>query len=421
MSSVSPVAGEPLRTPGNHPGLDAAPGMPLSHVAHHFDTAQQQYDASKLGMWLFLATEVLLFAGLFCVYAVFRSAHPEVFRYGAQFIDARWGAINTIVLICSSFTMAMAVRSAQLRKPRQVMSFLLLTFAGGIGFLGIKYIEYLHKLEEGLLYGTRYYEKPDWVRASETLERARAVLLAPIETPEIVLLPGDAERGLPIWAGTCASCHGSRGEGLKGSGLAVGGTAFVTERTDEELLAFILAGRSVDAPNNTTGVAMPPRGGNPLSTDQDLLDAIAYMRTLEPVDAATADGESSNEAATQVVPVDLPRSWIPAGSPGPPGFVRTAQEESPGDHDEHRAFPHHSVDPQRPPVAHAFFGIYFALTGLHGLHVVAGLGVIAWLIVRTSKGHFSSGYYTPVDLGGLYWHLVDLIWIFLFPLLYLID
>jgi len=70
---------------------------------------------------------------------------------------------------------------------------------------------------------------------------------------------------------------------------------------------------------------------------------------------------------------------------------------------------------------HIFFGLYFAMTGLHGLHVMIGMGLIAWLIYRTRKGHFSSAYYTPVEMTGLFWHLVDLIWIFLFPLFYLIG
>ena len=87
------------------------------YLAHHWDTPQQQFEAGKLGMWLFLATEVLLFGGLFCAYAVFRHNYPEIFAYGSQFLDTRWGAINTVVLIVSSLTMATAVSAAQLDKP----------------------------------------------------------------------------------------------------------------------------------------------------------------------------------------------------------------------------------------------------------------------------------------------------------------
>jgi cytochrome c oxidase subunit 3 len=67
-----------------------------------------------------------------------------------------------------------------------------------------------------------------------------------------------------------------------------------------------------------------------------------------------------------------------------------------------------------------FFAVYFTMTGLHGIHVIAGMIVLALMLVRATKGEFGPTYFTPVDLAGLYWHLVDLIWIFLFPLLYLI-
>jgi cytochrome c oxidase subunit 3 len=70
---------------------------------------------------------------------------------------------------------------------------------------------------------------------------------------------------------------------------------------------------------------------------------------------------------------------------------------------------------------HIFFSIYFAMTGLHGIHVLIGIGVILWLMTKARKGSYHSGYYTPIEVTGLYWHLVDLIWIFLFPLFYLIG
>ena len=74
-----------------------------------------------------------------------------------------------------------------------------------------------------------------------------------------------------------------------------------------------------------------------------------------------------------------------------------------------------------PKAIRTYFSIYFCMTGLHGAHVLIGMAVIAWLLWRANRGDFSAEYFTPVDLGGLYWHLVDLIWIYLFPLLYLIG
>ncbi|HSO22524.1 MAG TPA: hypothetical protein VLT81_06430, partial [Chondromyces sp.] len=87
-------------------------------VDHHFQNADQQYQSAKLGMWLFLATEILFFGGLFCAYAVYRANHPEIFVFGHHFLDKNLGALNTVILICSSFTIAWAVRAAQLRQMK---------------------------------------------------------------------------------------------------------------------------------------------------------------------------------------------------------------------------------------------------------------------------------------------------------------
>jgi cytochrome c oxidase subunit 3 len=118
----------------------------------------------------------------------------------------------------------------------------------------------------------------------------------------------------------------------------------------------------------------------------------------------------------------IPVSIIPPAPPGPPGlapaFLKRAPIEAP--QAARTTFPHHALDPERPINAHLFFGLYFCMTGLHGLHVLAGMGIIAWLAWRAIRREFGPDYYTPVDLGGLYWHIVDMIWIFLFPLLYLI-
>ena len=91
-----------------------------AHLQHHFDTPLQQFDSAKLGMWLFLATEILLFGGLFVAYAIYRANHPEIFSWAHHLLDTKLGAINTVVLLTSSLTMAWGVRAAQLgqRKDR---------------------------------------------------------------------------------------------------------------------------------------------------------------------------------------------------------------------------------------------------------------------------------------------------------------
>jgi cytochrome c oxidase subunit 3 len=363
-------------------------------LQHHFDSAPQQFEAAKLGMWLFLATEVLLFGGLFCGYAVYRGNHPEVFSYGSRFLDTTWGAVNTVVLILSSVTMAVAVTAAQRDRRPLLVGCLALTLGGGAVFMGVKFVEYRHKVHDHLLPGLRFYEDPH--------RRAQAAALAALE-------PGDAARGRPVWDATCAACHGVSGEGVPGQGRDMRGSAFVAAADDAELLAFIKEGRKPFDPRNTTGLQMPPRGGNPFLGDQALLDAIALLRTFDVPAEAAAPGADAR----------TPRSSIPDAPAGPPGIDARALGESLEATDPRPLLP--SRDPARPPNAHLFFVFYFLMTGLHGLHVLAGMAVIAWLLGRAIAGHFGADYFTPVDLGGLYWHVVDLIWIFLFPLFYLIG
>ncbi len=107
------------------------------HLAHHFDTPQQQFESGKLGMWVFLATEILMFGGLFCAYSVYRANHPEIFEYAHHFLDRKWGAINTVVLLVSSFTMAWGVRAAQLGQKSLLVGLMAVTLLGGVAFMVI--------------------------------------------------------------------------------------------------------------------------------------------------------------------------------------------------------------------------------------------------------------------------------------------
>jgi len=299
-------------------------------LAHHWNTPQQQFEAGKLGMWLFLATEFLLFGGLFCAYAVFRFNNPEIFAYGSQFLDTTWGAINTVVLIASSLTMALAVSASQLGKTKALIVLLCVTFLGGLGFMCIKYVEYKHKFEDNIVWGTGFYETPEAGHGSSGAEQAAA-------------------------AGSSGATHDDG--------------AVATEEVIE---------------------VAPAAGGE---------DGFVMTRSAVVPAAAAPTGIALGALDAEIDAME--------GDSGEP-------------HDTGHPAVHHSVDPDRPPNAHIFFGIYFCMTGLHGIHVLAGMGMIAWLIVRSAKGHFGPAYFTPVDLGGLYWHVVDLIWIFLFPLLYLI-
>jgi cytochrome c oxidase subunit 3 len=205
-----------------------------------FDTEQQQKDASTLGMWVFLITEIMFFGGMFAAYTVYRFWYPEVFAIASTGLNATLGAANTCILLLSSFTMVMAVRAGQLGSQKALVWFLILTLLFGGAFLGVKAIEWKEKFDEHHI-------------------------------------PGQA--------------------------------------------AFHLEG------------------------------------------------------------------------------VPDAQQGH----------------------AQLFFSLYFAMTGLHALHMVIGAGILLVLIAQARRGRFGANYYTPVDVAGLYWHFVDIIWIFLFPLLYLID
>ncbi|MEX0686646.1 MAG: cytochrome c oxidase subunit 3 family protein [Balneolales bacterium] len=206
------------------------------HVLHHFVDSDQQFESSKLGMWIFLVTEILFFGGLFVAYIVYRALHPELFIMAAEQLDTTMGAINTAVLIASSLTIAMAIRAAQLNQKRNLIILLSSTIALAFTFMVIKYFEYTHKFDLGIYPGSYY----------------------------------------------------------------------TFEGIDHEL-------------------------------------------------------------------------------------------------------------------ASVFFSIYYMMTALHGIHVVIGIVFIGILVYKASKDKFSPEYYTPVEITALYWHLVDIIWIFLFPLLYLID
>lgn len=217
-------------------------------LQHHFDNPGQQEGAAKLGMWIFLATEILMFSGLFLAYFVIRSNYPEMVLEAHEKLNKVLGAVNTTVLIASSLTMALGVRAAQTGQRRQTRLYLLATLAFAATFMVVKYFEYTSKIEHGTLPGVLYHEHVHDLAAG---------------------VQGTLER----WFG---------------------------------------------------------------------------------------------------------------------GYQ-------------------------------LFYGIYFVMTGLHGLHVLVGMFLITWILLKNEKGAFSPAYFTPVENVGLYWHLVDLIWIFLFPLLYLVK
>ena len=220
-----------------------------SHPAlqHHFENLEQQREAGTLGMWVFLVTEIMFFGGMFFAYTLYRTKFPAAFASASNHLSLPLGTINTAVLIVSSFTMALAVYSAQRGKRRNQVAFLALTILLGLTFLGIKAVEYHDKYVDHLIPG-------------------RLIPGRPFDASGVHLLPGAAKQNVEM-----------------------------------------------------------------------------------------------------------------------------------------------------------FYWIYFAMTGMHAVHMIIGVGVLSVILFFAARGKYGPEYHNPVEISGLYWHFVDIIWIFLFPLLYLLG
>jgi cytochrome c oxidase subunit III len=226
------------------------------YLRHHFQTVEQQADATNFAMWIFLLTEVMFFGGLFTAYLIYRNWYFPAFVAGSHQLNVVWGTTNTVLLIASSFTVAMAIWCAETARKNGLVLYLTLTLVFGLCFLGIKGIEYREKIEKHHVPGFHY-----------------------------------------------------------------------------SLSSF-------------------------LDPDND---------------------EAARAAGDKPLPLDLAR------------------------HTE------------------IYFSLYFAMTGMHALHMVVGVGILVFLIYRARAGDFTTGHVTFVENFGLYWHFVDIIWIYLFALLYLIS
>ena len=140
-------------------------------LAHHFETYEQQKESSFLGMWLFICQEVMFFGGAFAAYVNYRTMYPQEFMAGSQQLDVGWGAINTIILLCSSFTMVYAVWAAQNGKGgKQIAWGLIGTIVVAFGFFVVKYFEYASKFEHHLVPGYNFIPPVTSVENPEATE-----------------------------------------------------------------------------------------------------------------------------------------------------------------------------------------------------------------------------------------------------------
>ena len=357
-----------------------------AHLAHHFDTPEQQFTTGKLGMWTFLATEVLMFGGLFCAYAVYRYNHPEVYLWAHRALDPFWGMVNTIVLLASSFTMAWGVRAAQLGQRSLLQLMLVLTFVGGVVFMCVKAVEYKQKWEHHLF--------PGHLNAlSPAFNPGKDANAADIREHTIATVESHGQESHVGDAGGHGPDHSAGGpsEGHEKSNAASSGNQHVSP---------------TNAHSTTNPNAAASANVHQPATSQPVGSPTGQMAAYTEIGHTTHDVLARTPDVANIRPPTL----IPAG-------INEAADHPP----EHHWTTYAEMEPTDRAQLTTFFSIYFMMTGLHGIHVLVGMGIIAWLYVKAGTGVFTGGYYTPVDLGGLYWHLVDLIWIFLFPLLYLIH
>ena len=294
-------------------------------LQHQFEDMGQQQESASIGMWVFLAQEIMFFGGLFTAYLVLRYKYPMAFAAGSNHLNAFWGGLNTLVLIVSSLTMALAVRSAQQGKRNAQILFIVLTMIFGTVFLGVKAVEYTDKYNEGIV----------------------PVSGLNLRTPKNL---------------NDSSKH-------------------ISKDSEEQ------EKNSLDFPNQT--------------------------KTREGESAAGEHGGAHHAYSN-------PRGdflWEDTSL-----VVHAQQGNFLTEGEKTAYFTNGEIDAEKfRDKVRLFFWIYFAMTGLHALHMIIGLGIMAWLLWRAWRGEFSGDYYSPVEISGLYWHFVDIVWIFLFPLLYLLG
>jgi cytochrome c oxidase subunit 3 len=334
-------------------------------LAHHFDDAEQQYDSGKLGMWLFLVTEVLFFSGMFVAYALFRNRDPAVFEFCSQFLNEKLGAINTGVLLFSSLTMAWAVRAAQLRQHQLLTVMLAATLGCAAVFLGVKAVEYSHKWEIGLLPGRFFVSQLDHAGDHPHVGYLGYLMIVPA-----ILTVCCAAYYVYAWISR-STFH------LRVAGpMVVAGLCF---------FGGVGLGRYLEGEEEKAKSA-----ARAAHHDEEKAHQFDHL--------GVGHGESEHHV-TSLVPVTGAADVL----------------VSP----ERLATP--NADVNQKGMAGLFFSIYYCMTGIHAIHIIGGMLVITWLITKAARFEFHEKYFGPVDNVGLYWHLVDFIWIFLFPLLYLIT
>jgi cytochrome c oxidase subunit III len=269
--------------------LSASTHSPV--LKHHFDNLEQQHASERLGIWMFLATEVLFFGGLFGAYTVYRFYNPTEFEFASSNLNRTIATINTLFLITSSLTITLGIRAAKLGQRAALIRWLLITAALGTAFMVMKGFEYAEDFHE------RY-------------------------------VPGSIFRG-------------------------------EYDSAEEELKAEARSRQEA---------GLPPLTAKQISD---------YHFKREPQHWAAELVKNNTLHAI-----------------GEPGRIDAGKVQ-------------------------LFLCFYYIMTGIHGIHILVGIGCILWLVWEARRGTIPPENYSTVEVVSLYWHLVDAIWLFLMPLLYL--
>jgi cytochrome c oxidase subunit III len=434
---------------------DGGHGNQSRFIQHHYDDAHHQFESGKLGIWLFLVQEVLFFSALFVAYILYRHHRPEIYAYAHYYLDVKMGAINTAVLIFSSLTAAWAVRCAQLGQRKGLILCLSLTILCACAFLGIKYQEYSHKVHEGILFG-RYFDPcvssgggelvtkgnlcegskssvlydrsaiyddadvaiaKDRLKAQHRKEADAGGLVFKPNPDEVAKIPGGclvaSEIDLDVnRTGIQAVCK-------------VEEVKFTASRNAKgDLVRTEGAVREIEACEEEPEGHGAKQGAKPKKFPCWEFSSNPNICPTGPA-VLVAYGDKEKHPGVLIKPTcDYPKPMVMGdvyADPTAPvvelGSIEVNRERVKTKHEMQHEF---SMGPP-PPHTNMFFSIYFAMTGLHGIHVLAGILVFSWLLRRAIRGDFTPDYFGPIDYAALYWHIVDLIWIFLFPLLYLIH
>ncbi len=388
-------------------------------IQHHYDDAQHQFDSGKLGIWLFLVQEVLFFSALFVAYILYRHHRPEIYSYAHHYLDVKMGAINTAVLIFSSLTAAWAVRCAQLGQRKGLILTLSITIVCAVAFLVIKYQEYSHKIHEGILFGEKFdpcvssgggplvtkRNLCEGIKSSVVFDRGATYSVATQPTGCLDAAKIDHS---PLQPGIQATCKVAEVKFTRDAkGNKTDGAARDIERCEEGYVG----GHGAHGEAKGKGPKFPcwTFSANPNICPTGPAVLVHY-------------GDEVVHAGVEIRPTcDAPgpvvNKEVDAATTLAMGKGGTTHEMPKTKHELQHEF---SMGPP-PPHTNMFFSIYFAMTGLHGIHVLVGILVFLWLLFRAVRGDFTPDYFGPIDYAALYWHIVDLIWIFLFPLLYLIH